>query len=103
MDIPFASRSKFLDACENAIRGQRDELVTGALVHVDLEEGGYGGKVIVTIRRNEAGFFSTDWEDTDPTRFPARIKAAATALLNCGCEGNFEISHSDGSLEIRAV
>lgn len=39
----------------------------------------------------------------DATRFPARIKAAATALLNCGYEGRFDISHSDGLLTIRAV
>lgn len=103
MDIAYATRSQFLDPCEAAIRGHRTELDAGGVVHVDLQEGGYDGRVIVTIHPNDRTAFGTDWESTDPTRFPARIKAAATALLNCRCEGRFEVSHSDGSLRIRAV
>ena len=103
MDIAYATRSQFLDACEAAIRGHRAELDTGGVVHVDLKEGGYDGQVVVTIRPSDRAAFGTDWESTDPTRFPARIKAAATALLNCGCEGQFEVSHSDGSLTIRSA
>ncbi len=103
MDIAYATRSQFLGVCEAAIRGHRAELDADGVVHVDLKEGGYDGRVIVTIRPNDHMAFGTDWESTNPTRFPARIKAAATALLNCGFEGRFEISHSDGSLIIRAV
>jgi hypothetical protein len=103
MDIAYATRSQFVDTCEAAIHGHRAELEAGGVVHVDLTEGGYDGRVVVTIHPNDRASFGTDWESTDPTRFPARIKAAATALLNCGCEGRFEISHSDGSLAIRSV
>jgi hypothetical protein len=97
------SRSQFLAACETAIRERRAELDAGGMVHVDLQEGGYDGHVTVTIRPTDRTAFGTDWESPDPTRFPARIRAAATALLNCHCHGRFEVSHSDGSLTIHSV
>jgi hypothetical protein len=103
MEITYVTKSSFLPACESAINTHRVNLDSGNPVHVDLQEGGYNGRVIVTIRTNDRSAFNTDWESTDPTRFPARIKAAATALLHCGCEGRFEISHTDGLLTIRAV
>lgn len=103
MDIPYPIRSKFLDACETAIREQQARLRAGKVVHVDLHGGGYDGRVTVTIHTADRAVFGADWEHTDPTRFPARIRAAAAALLHCHCAGRFEISHSDGSLTIRAV
>jgi hypothetical protein len=103
VDIAYLTRSQFLEACEAAIRGHRAELEAGGTIHVDLGEGGYDGRVVVTIRPNDRSSFGTDWTSSDPTRFPVRIKAAATALLNCGCEGGFEVSHMDGSLAIRGV
>jgi hypothetical protein len=103
VDIAYSIRSEFLDASEAAIRSHRAELDAGAIVTVSLPEGGYDGRVVVTIRPGDRASFGTDWEGSDPTRFPARIKAAATALLNCGCEGQFEVSHQNGSLAIRSV
>ena len=103
MDIPYSTRSQFLDACEAAIRGHRADLENGATVSVNLDEGGYEGRVIVTIRQDDRASFGADWTSSDPSRFPVRIKAAATALVNCGCEGAFEVAHADGSLTIRAV
>ena len=97
VDIRYPSRSRFLDVCEAAIREHRAELQVGGMVHVNLEEGGYEGRVVVTIHANDRTLFGTDWEGAEPTRFPARIRAAAAALRNCGCEGRFEVSHSDGS------
>lgn len=99
----YPTRSKFLDSCETAIREHRAELNAGAPVHVDLREGGYEGRVVVTIRPTDRDVFATDWDRGDPTRFPARIKAAAAALFNCHCQGRFEVSHADGSLTIRAL
>jgi hypothetical protein len=103
MDIPYSTRSKFLDACEAAVREKSAELRTGSIVRVHLQEGGYDGRVIVNIWTTSRSAFGTDWERTDRTRFPTRITAAATALLNCHCEGRFEISHSQGDLTIRAI
>lgn len=73
-------------------------------LHVDLQHGGgYDGRVTVAIHAEDPTVFGADWEGRDPTRFPARIKAAATALLNCGCERRFELSHMGGSLTIQAI
>lgn len=94
MDIAYAGRSQFLDACATAIREQRAELDDGRTVTVDLNRGGgYNGRLSVNIHALDRTAFATDWERPDPTRFPARLKAAATALLHCGCTGRFELSH----------
>lgn len=66
-----------------------------------MDDGGYPGRVTVTIRAGDGASFETDWEGTDITRFPARIKAAATALLNCECVGRFVVSHERGLLTLR--
>ena len=103
MDIAYATRSQFLDICEIAIKEHRTKLDAGDAIRIILREGGYNGKVSITINPDDQSSFSTDWERTDPTRFPARIKAAATALRDCGCDGKFEINHSDGLLKIRSI
>lgn len=103
MDIGYVTRSSFLGACEAAVRARRSDLEHGGTIHVDLGDGGYDGRVVVTINPADQENFAADWTSSDPTRFPARIKAAATALRNCGCVGSFEVSHADGSLAIREV
>src|SRR4051812_1538767 len=86
MEIPFATRSKFLEPCEASIRANRAQLGAGEEIAILLDDGGYPGQVIVTIRLTDRTSFETDWTGSDPTRFPMRIRSAATALLNCGCE-----------------
>jgi len=103
MKIPFATRSSYTGPCENAIRFQADDLSRGLPVNVSLEPGGYAGKVEVNIIDNEPVSFGTDWVGTDPTRFPTRIKAAATALYRCSCFGEYVISHNDGRLTIKRI
>jgi hypothetical protein len=103
VDIPFAARSRFLDTFEADIRRHRAELDRGGAFHIPVSDGGYDGRVTVTIRPGDHAAFGTDWQRADPTRFPARIKAAATALRNCGRMGRFAISHSEGVLTIRAM
>jgi hypothetical protein len=68
---------------------------------VQLEPGGYDHSVSVTISLDNTVDFETDWQGSDPTRFPARIKAAAAALLQQGMSGSFQISHQDGILSIK--
>ena len=100
MDIGFVQRSGFLVSCEDAIRNDRVNLDNCGIVRVEFEAGGYSGHVVVSIRAEDPKYFASDWQGTDETRFPARIKAAATALYNCGCFGRYGITHKDGSLEI---
>jgi len=45
--------------------------------------------------------FGTDWDRPDPTRFPARLKAAATALNAVGMRGHYALTHAAGVLTIQ--
>jgi len=100
MNIPYALRSKFTGLCQEGITAQREALNTGQVITFTLKPGGYSGKITVTVDAGNPTHFETDWSGGDPTQFPARIKAAATALRNCGSTGRFEISHADGVLSI---
>lgn len=102
MDIPFLIRhSDFLLPCKAAIRRNQRQLQAGGSISVSLPDGGYDGHVFVTLKANNSITFGTNWANNDPSRFPARIKAAATALKDSGYVGRFEIAHTDGTLKIR--
>lgn len=104
MKIEYLIRgSQFLEPCEQEIRRHRMEIDAGHDIHVGMKHGGYRGRVTVTIKPDDRKYFLADWAHKDTKRFPARIRAAATALFNCQCEGMFEISYLDGSLSIRAL
>lgn len=62
--------------------------------------GGYSGHVTIAIRHTDEAEFDADVELRDWTRFPARIRAAATALRDAGFRGRFEIVHQDGQLTV---
>lgn len=102
MDIPYATRSKFLIPCEQIVTAQHQRLDRGERIDVPLEPGGYNGHLIVTVQPGITSAFQAEWSK-DPTRFPSRIKAAATALRNCGITGSFNISHDNGRLFIMRV
>jgi hypothetical protein len=105
MDIQYLKRrSEFLAPCESVIRAQRQDLDAGEPIRVIFAklEKGYPGKVTVVIRSDNPLVFDTNWGGaSDPTRFPARIKAAATALRECGLDGSFDIEHEAGELVIQ--
>ena len=103
MEISYCTRSRFLAICEDAIRTNVANLKRGMMLTIDLESGGYNRRVLATIDTSNDNEFETSWEQKDPTRFPARIKAAATALHHCNCPGEYEISHNDGVLTIRKI
>ena len=103
MDIPYARRSKFLKPCNQVLTAHHETLGSGSVLNVALGPGGYSGRLIVTIPPGVATTFQAEWGAKDITRFPSRIKAAATALRDCGIIGSFEISHDDGALSIFRV
>ena len=61
---------------------------------------GYRGKAEVTIGEQDENEFEANVEIRDRTRFPARIRAAATALRDEGCKGQFRIYHDNGKVQI---
>ncbi len=101
MKIPYALRSKFTAPCKKRLSAEQAELEAGQVIQIPLGAGGYAGQATVTIYSAEATEFEADWNGSDPTRFPARLKAAATALQVCGCTGAFVISHADGVLTVQ--
>jgi hypothetical protein len=62
--------------------------------------GGYDGEIQVKIQAPDELEFEAALELRDWTRFPARIRAAATALRDRGLLGRFRIGHQDGQLTI---
>jgi hypothetical protein len=62
--------------------------------------GGYSGTVVVTLGKPREIEFEADVQLTDWTRFPARIRAAVTALRDDGNTGRFRIAHHNGHLSI---
>ncbi len=104
MRINYPKRSKFIEKCEDCIRQNKDGLLTGNMISVDLSEfpkSGYGGKNIrVNIEKTENESFNAYWKSTQPSRFPVRIKAAAHALFRQECFGKFVIFHKAGNLTI---
>ena len=50
----------------------------GGVVHVDLQEGGYGGRVNMTISATDRTAFGTDWESPEAAmRLPRSTKLQA--------------------------
>jgi len=100
MNIPHLThtdRSDFYSQIRESLRQAND--VWPLLVPLN-KTGGYSGDVTVTIRRTNEAEFEADVELGDWTRFPARIRAAATALRDAGLLGRFEIDHQDGQLTV---
>ncbi len=103
MRIKYPHRSDFLKPCEDAIRTIRDALLAGAPIVVHLSRKGYPAKINVTIRKTDWVTFEAQWQSTDPSRFPQRVKAAAWALHRRMCSGDFLIKHRAGVLTIQEV
>jgi hypothetical protein len=98
MQIPFlVQQGQFRPTIRSAI-----ELGGGGFpVEVSFPvAGGYNGRIRVKIAKSNADEFHADWESQDWTRFPARIRAAATALRDTNHFGVFVISHQAGTLRI---
>jgi hypothetical protein len=100
MYIPYATRSRFFEPIEEAFETARRCPDAGAPVSIVLAPGGYDGAIVVDTSHDENSGFAAEWERPDPTRFPARIRAAATVLRSRGCVGRYLITHRDGVLTI---
>ena len=70
-------------------------------VELEAEASGYSGEVRVTIHPDLDEGFGSDWSGNDPTGFPARIRAAATAIKDNGYKDDYLIHHNDGLIKIQ--
>lgn len=104
-NIPFNKKnSEFKNLIFESLSQQEKLIESGNPITVKLEQsGGYSGNLSIGIFESEPNF-KADWESSDITRFPARIKAAATALRDLGKHGSFEISSTvNGEIRIKKL
>jgi hypothetical protein len=98
MKIPYLThpdRSIFYPKLREAIRETDGKLP----ISLNLgKEGGYDGDVTIIISSPTEAEFEAGIELDDWTRFPARIRAAATALRDSGLHGRFRVQHRNGQL-----
>ena len=99
VDIAYAARrdTGFTEKVRSVIAGDRD----GIEWECDLGTKGYAAKMDIEVRKDEHFVAWTHVRYEDASRFPARIKAAATALLEEGLHGEFQVVSQDTSLKIR--
>ena len=93
--------SAFYGSCKQVIKERGSLLQRGWTVRTELsKDGGYDGDVVLRVEFSDEEAFQTSWSGPDPTRFPARIRAAATALRDEGLTGRYTVKHEDGALSI---
>jgi hypothetical protein len=93
-------QSKFVAPIWAAIQQAEGGVRSGRpiIIHLDEERDGYAGEVLVELDRENPETFQTNWDGDDESRFPARIRAAATVLRDAGSFGRFLIKHDSGQL-----
>ena len=101
MKIPYhIKNSDFVNVIQDKISNFKNEKI---IELNDLSNDGYSGEFEVEIGINNNDFEVSDYNSKDITRFPARIKAAATALKLSNLLGRFRISHNSGILKINKI
>jgi hypothetical protein len=96
--LTHTNQSYFYPLVREAVRRRRN---WRALAVALGRLGGFNGRRNITIAAADELEFDADVELNDWTYFPARIRAAATALRDAGLIGVFQIEHQDGQLTIR--
>jgi hypothetical protein len=82
---------------QSSLPSQVTGTAKGRLIEIRLEQGGYRGKWLVIIRAEDAEEFEAVGSMHDPTRFPQRIKVAASALFQERLFGRFVVEHDRDS------
>lgn len=70
-------------------------------LEIKFTKNGYNGNFIIEI--SEEDYFYASSSFSDKSRFPARIKAAASALKSLSFFGKFNITHYNGTLRISPI
>jgi len=102
MKIDFVTpRSSFLADCAAGIAAERGTLNAGGVALIFLKKGGYSRSMNISLTPDDQAAFEATYQSKDPSRFPVRIRAAATAIRDAGLYGHFHITHKDGELRIQ--
>jgi len=105
MNIEYnKQKTNFRKTCRNEIKLKAQKLLSGDTVDIDLgKRDGYPGDIKVKIKESDETEFWSDYDSTDLTRFPARIKGCATALKDLDMYGKYRIQHEDGLLQVTKI
>ena len=101
MNIPYhVKKSDLVDFIKNNLLDFKN---LNVIELKDLDNDGYSGDFEVEIGTDNNNFNVSGYNYRDITRFPARIRAAATALKLSNLLGCFRISHNNGILKINKI
>lgn len=105
MTVRLTTRSQKgdVEACEAALTKQHAHLAQG--VEVLFSPDSQNGSVVINVESGKPTEFEVIEVNNFSvyTRFPVRLRAAATALRNGACFGTFVLSHNKGRLLIKSV
>lgn len=87
MRIAYPQRSRLEATIRTAIKQARQVLSRGRPVTVTLGPRGFEGSITVMIDAADPDWFDADWESSDASWFPARIRATAKGLFAEGDSG----------------
>lgn len=98
-------RGDIYEQCQAQVREATEALVNGEEITIIIirQRPGFPGEVIVVIIKKDNEHFDTDWQGSDGSWFPARIRNAATVLRDEKLYGRFKISHCNGTVKIRKL
>ncbi|MGK0235533.1 MAG: hypothetical protein ACI9EK_002072 [Psychroserpens sp.] len=103
-EIPYSSRSSFLEVIKSSIIEEQQKLIEGRSVQCLLNKsGGYNMDLSIEIISNEAKVFFTDWAGTDTSRFSSRIKAVASCLYQLDLFGLYQVAHKNGLITLKRL
>ena len=101
MIIPYhVKNSDLVNFIKNNLSESKNEMVIDLK---NLDNDGYYGEFEIDIGKDNNNFNVSEYNNKDLTRFPARIRAAATALKLSNIIGSFRISHNGGVLKINKI
>ncbi len=101
MNIPFhANNTELVQTISDKLAGFNGE---AEIILNNNDNEGYSGEYEIDISTDNKFFDATNYVNEDITRFPARIRAAATSLKNLKILGHFKIAHKSGTLNIKRL
>lgn len=99
INLNYSKKSKFLLPIKEKLEDKFLKEISINLSKITSQKG-YEGEYLIKINVNKS-HFSVNFLNSDPTRFPQRIRVAATVLSGLKLYGRYIISHKNKILTIQ--
>lgn len=96
-NLAYSKKSKFLLPIKEKLEDKFFKEISIDLSQITSQKG-YEGEYLIEINESH---FSANFLNNDPTRFPQRIRVAATVLSRLKFYGKYIISHKNKILTIQ--